>query len=77
MITYDIPQDLAKMSIDPCDENVSLESIMKRLDQVHTEMKNVHIKVPSDKREVNVAPLLFVVETSRINRRIGELSMEK
>ncbi len=51
---------------------------MKRLDQVHTEMDNVHIKVLSlsDKREVNVAPLLFVVETSRIPE-IEELSMDK
>ena len=49
---------------------------MKRVDQVHTELENVYVKVVTEKREVNVAPLIYVVETSRIPG-IEELSMDE
>ncbi len=66
MIANDIAQDFAKMSVDPCYENVSLESLMKRVEQVRTEVENVHVRVPSEKIDYNVAALPFMVETSRL-----------
>jgi hypothetical protein len=63
VIDYNIAQDFAKMSVDPCDENVSLESLLKRSDQLRTDMENIHLKTAADKKTYTVSALLYIVET--------------
>ncbi len=61
-MSFDIAQDFATMSVDPCDDKVSLESV-RGVDQIRTDSENIHLKTP--KRRDCIA-ILYISESSRM-----------
>jgi hypothetical protein len=65
VIACNVAQDFATISIDPCEDKVSLESLVK-YDQIQ---KNFHLKTAQEKRLYTLTAIFFMLESSKIPKK--------